>query len=489
MILTIFMITKSLPADSFHSLFNPRSIAIIGASHNLIGGSKYLFGLKSAGYFTTGGKVYLINPKLTELFGLSVFPSIKDPRIPNPIDLAIVAVPAVVVPQILQECHQRVKFAVIYTSGFGEAGNETLDVALRHSIQQIDTRIIGPNGLGILNPYSKVAIYPEWENYCVSISYVAQSGGTMVRLYLCLGPLGLGFHNVVSIGNSYDININDLLPYFDADPLTKVIALYMESIPDGRQFYQLAQKIVHNKPIVLWKGGQSERGSKAAFSHTGGMAGEYQIWKAMCRQSGILLADHFELFMDLIQIATIRPVTPHDLRVAVVVAGGGISVEFTDLLSSEGFEVPELTRKTIKALQDLFPAVNTMFSNPVDLGELGYDPRLFGKALEIVAEDSNISSIVFVREPERFKITAQLLKIPDAQQLTLDSLKNLIQKVSKPLICNPSMNMDNAEGYQTRHDFQTKMIAAGIPVINYIGNIPRVLKQLYYYGKALEKKI
>jgi len=251
---------------------------------------------------------------------------------------------------------------------------------------------------------------------------------------------------------------------------------------------QLAQEITPDKPIVLWKGGQTKRGITATQSHTGGLAGSYNVWKAMCKQSGILLADHFELFLDLIQVASTKLVTPKNLNIAILVAGGGIGVEFTDKFESAGFTIVDLQAKTIDKLSEIFPPVNTSLKNPLDLGELSYDPRLFSKAMEIVLEDEGVGSVVFVREAERFSMLSKMLGIEDAQKMTIDSLSEIINKSDKPVICNSSMNVDNEEGYKQRHEFQIKMIKAGIPVVNYIGNIPKILMQFYYYGKFLKNR-
>lgn len=476
---------KNLP--NLRTLFYPKSIAIVGASKNLIGGSKYYMALKSSGFYPKEGQVYLINPKIEKLFDENVYPSIKDNRIPKPIDLVIIAVSAPLVPKILEECNGIAKFAVIYASGFGEAGNKDLDRQLKAIIDKIDTRIIGPNGLGILNPYSKVQIYPNWKDYKGNVSYIAQSGGTMARLYLCLGPLGIGFHNVVSIGNAYDLSITELISYFYQDPLTQTIALYLESIPDGREFMRVAQEITAKKPIVLWKGGQTSRGIKATASHTGGLAGSYEIWKAMCKQSGIMMADHFEFFQDLVQTITVRPKLPNGLRIAILVAGGGIGVEFTDTFEKFGLIIPDFESKTVQKLASIFPNVNTNFKNPIDLGEWGYNPELFEQALLAVLDDKNVDIVVFVREPERFGIISQLLNIPDAQKATIESLERIAKNTDKPLFCNPSMNKDDEESYRKRHEFQIAMIKAGIPVINYMLNIPKIILQLWNYRNYLVK--
>lgn len=208
----------------------------------------------------------------------------------------------------------------------------------------------------------------------------------------------------------------------------------------------------------------------------------------MCKQSGILLADHFELFIDLIQVASTRLVTPKNLNIAILVAGGGIGIEFTDKFESAGFSIVDLQTETIDKLSKIFPPINTNLKNPLDLGELSYDPKLFSKAMELVLEDEGVGSVIFVREAERFDIISKMIGIEDAQKMTIESLSEIISKSEKPVICNSSMNIDNEKGYHQRHEFQVKMIEAGIPVVNYIGNIPKILMQLYYLGKFLKNR-
>lgn len=474
------------PIDDFQYLFNPQSLAIIGASKNKIGGSKYYLANKGSGFLENPSQIYLINPKLETLFGEQVYPNIKDERIPKPIDLAIIAVPAEIVPQVILECDQIVRYAVIYTSGFIEAGNKKLQRKLEDAIAQVSTRFVGPNGLGIINPYHNLTIYPGWVNYCGNISYIAQSGGTLARLYLMLGTQGIGFRKAVSIGNAADIKITELMQCFASDPKTELIALYLESIPNGREFYQLAKDISKTKPIILWKGGQTPRGIKATFSHTGGLAGDFEIWKAVAKQTGLFLVNHFELFMDTVQTLAIQQKFPQSKRICVLVAGGGLGVEFTDLFVSNGLEVPPLSPETVKKLGKIFPAVNTNFTNPIDMGEWGYNPLLFEKAFYAVLDDPNIDSVVFVREPERFAIISQLLGIPDAKAVTVESLKRIQAYSSKPIFCNLSKNKEGPDVYQTQLEFKKEVIELGIPVIDYIRNLPEIITQLYQHGHFLE---
>ncbi len=483
--------------EEFRPLFYPKSVAIIGVNKNPAGGLKYYRALSGDGYlpsekypeneYNRNNKIYLINPKYADegLFGLEVYSSLDDKRIKKPVDLVIIAVSAKHVPEALEQCNGKAKFAVIYTSGFREAGEEELDIKLRDTIARIDTRVIGPNCLGVINPYSGLSVFPGWLMFKGGVSYISQSGGTMARLFLYNSTIGIGFNNVVSIGNAYDITINELLKYFQDDDMTEVVALYLESIDNGREFFKITRQLSKQKPIVLFKGGQTDTGNQATFSHTGGLAGSYKSWQALAKQNGIMLVDHFELFADMVQVATIQPIPPKNLNVCILAAGGGIGVEFTDNFVKAGLKVPELSQKTQEELAKSFPPVNTNFKNPCDLGEYGYVPTLFAKAMKIVLADPNIGSVVFVREPERFPILSANLGIEDPSKLTIDSLKRVLKRADKPVFCNPSPNKDTKESYALRKEFKDAMVAAGIPVIDYFINIPEIIKQLYNYGKFL----
>ena len=474
--------------NDFTPLFHPKSVAIIGAGKNPVGGIKYYRALKISGYIKNGGKVYLINPKFTELLDQPVFPTIQDERLPKPIDLAIIAVKARLVPDALAQCHNYAKFAVIYTSGFGEAGNMELDKKLKETIAAVDTQIIGPNCIGIINTTSKLTVFPGWNFKKGGLSYIAQSGGTMARLYLMGISMGIGFNSSVAIGNAYGIQPLDLMKYFveDEEHPTNVIALYLETIQNGRAFMDFAKKTTPHTPVVLFKGGQTNQTMDATFSHTGGLGGSYEIWKAMCKQTGILLADNFELFMDLVQVASIRPIPPKNLNVCILVAGGGIGVEFADNFIRSGLDLAEISQKTKDKLAQIFPAVNTSFTNPIDLGEYGYIPEYFAKAMEIVLQEENIGSIVFVREPERFPFISKNFGLKDSQKETIKSLSALLKNTNIPVFCNPSANEDSEESYHLRKDFQDKMIAAKIPIINNFRNIPTIIQQFYIYGKFIK---
>ncbi len=480
---------QDLQAVDLTPLFYPNTMAVIGVSKNRIGGIKFVFANQN--FVKEGGKVYPINPKYEELFGFKVYPSLFDSEVPD-IDLAYISVPAKLVPGVVRECgKKKVKFAVIFTSGFGESGNlelqKELELAVKEAKNIGGTRFIGPNCLGINNPYSKIHYYPGMPEAPGNISYVSMSGGNTGRLAAWMVSQGVGFSNVVSIGNSIDLTPTDFLYYFRDDPLTKVIALYIESIEDGRRFIEAVKDITAIKPIVLLKGGQSEVGIQAVQSHTGGLAGSVDIWKALSKQYGIIFTDHFELFQDALTAFSIEYHLPKNENVCVLVAGGGISVEYADVCIKNGLKIPPLAEETRQALAKIFPSINTSFRNPLDLGELGYIPEMFAQALEIVSKDPNIETILFVREAERFHIFAETMGRNDMGQVTIESISKIMKKVKKPMFCSTSPNGQTIQAHQARLDFKKSMLKENLAIIDYIPNVAKIIKQMIRYNRYLNK--
>lgn len=480
---------EDLKAIDMKPLFFPKTIAVIGVSKNKVSGLKFVLANYMSGYVESGGKVFPINPKYKEIEGYKIYPSLFDPEVPD-IDLAIIAVPAENVPNVVRDCgKKRVKFAIIFSSGFGESGLEDLEIELRKAVKEVNkyTRFIGPNCLGVHNPYSKVCYYPGSVICPGNVSYVSMSGGHTGRLSHWLVSQGTGVNNIVSIGNSVDLTAIDFVNYFREDPVTKVIALYLESIPDGRKFMKVLKETTKIKPIIIWKGGQTEEGQKATKSHTGGLAGSIEMWKAMAKQTGVILADHFEFFADAVTAFSVKYKLPKDEKVCILACGGGIAIEYSDLCIKNGLKIPELSEVTKKELGEVFPPVNTSFTNPVDLGEYGYIPYNFDKALRIVAKDPNISSILFVREAERFVLFQNVLGIPNMEKITIDLMNETTKLIDKPLFCSTSPNSQEVEHYTYRYTFKEKMLKIDVPVSDLIANTCRIIKEMVAYNNYLKR--
>jgi acyl-CoA synthetase (NDP forming) len=291
-------------------IFHPRSIAIVGISADLPKlwiKRVYLESLIKNGY---PGQVYLVNPKGGEMDGLPIYRSLKD--IPGPVDHAVISVPAAYTPKIMEDCRDiGVKVAHIFASGFAETG-ETDRIELQNRLvaiaRQGNMRIIGPNCLGLFYPRGKIGLSPDLSMEPGPIGFLCQSGGNVTFMARHAASRGLRFSKIVSYGNACDIDECDLLDYFASDPETKVIAAYIEGAHDGVRLLKVLKRAAAAKPVVVFKGGFSPDGLRAAASHTGSLAGADKVWDGLLRQVGAIRVYSIEEMVDvLVALLRVRP--------------------------------------------------------------------------------------------------------------------------------------------------------------------------------------
>ena len=399
-------------------LFNPSSLAIIGASKNeQKGGGLLLKGLITGGF---KGKLYLVNPKESEIMGLRSYPSILD--IPGEIDLAIVAVPARIVPQVMAECSQKgVKFAVVHSAGFSELGTEgkELEEEMLRFARQGGIRIIGPNCMGLYCLKSGInTIAPQFtfEKETGPVGFVGQSGWVTENFILMGYERGLRFSKVVSIGNQSDLTIEDFLEYFASDAETKVIAFYIEGIKRGREFLQLAKQTSIKKPIIVWKAGRTEAGVRAAASHTGSLAGNNVIFDAALKQSGMVTARNLDELIDL-AVGFTCPVLPRGNKVGLLVEAGGGAVAGADTAEALGLEIPILPAETQQELVDKLKGIIPPFSsprNPVDIVWATADNRtdIYLGCARIMLKDIDAAVVIAYADLDSY-FTTELVGLRD----------------------------------------------------------------------------
>ncbi|MFC1932122.1 acetate--CoA ligase family protein [Chloroflexota bacterium] len=354
-------------------LFNPSSLAIIGASKDeQKGGGMFLKGLINSGF---KGKLYPVNTKESEIMGLRNYRSVLD--IPGEVDLAYVTVPAKTVPQVMVECSQKgVRFAVVHSVGFSELGAEgkKLEEEMLSFARQGGTRIIGPNCMGLYSPEAHInTIAPETisKDEVGPVAFVGQSGWVTQNVIQLGYERGLRFSKVVSIGNQSDLTFQDLLEYFANDANTKVIAFYIEGIKGEMDFIQLTRQIYKKKPIIIWKAGKSKVGVGAAASHTGSPASNNVIFNTAHEQGAIAIAENLDELIDLM-VGFTCPVLPKGNKVGLLVEAGGAAVAAAaaDAADKLGLKVPTLSAKIQKELVDKLKDVLPPFPsprNPVDL--------------------------------------------------------------------------------------------------------------------------
>ena len=346
--------------------FHPESIAVVGASSRKIGNQilkNLLHGYR--------GRIYPVNPNYPELEGLRCFPSVGE--IPGPVDLAILLVPAPGVPEVLEACGRKgILRVIIPSSGFAEVGAEgkAIQDRCREVAKQAGIRVWGPNCMGIVDvanrqffTFMKPTVY---EDGLIPgrISLVVQSGMLSGAFLTEVSRKAIGIGKVCSIGNKMDIDECDLLEYLLADPETDAIALYLESIPRGRLFAEIARRAA--KPIVVLKGGKSEAGAKAALSHTSSLAGNARLLEGVLRLAGVTLAEDFQEMLNLAEALAMLPPIPPECRTAILTFSGGAGILSCDLLEKHGLSVARLTEQTKAELGKLFPAWMPV-TNPVDL--------------------------------------------------------------------------------------------------------------------------
>jgi acyl-CoA synthetase (NDP forming) len=351
-------------------LFNPSSVAIVGASKEIRkSGGRYLAALINGRY---SGRVYAVNPGESEIMGLNSYSRVQD--IPDDIDLAMVTVPARVVPQVIADCSQKgVRFAVVHSAGFSELGGEGegLEAEMLRNARRGGTRIIGPNCMGFYCPQAGINTVAQMVDDAEAgpVAFVGQSGWATENMMVTGSELGLRFSKVVSIGNQSDLTVEDMLEYFASDEETRVIGFYIEGIKRGKDFLRLASQASKKKPVVVWKSGRTEAGARAAASHTGSLAGHDVVVDAALTQSGVAIARNLEELFDLV-VGFTSPVLPRGNRLGLLVEAGGGAVAGADAATALGFELPMLSDETQEALINRLKGVLPPFSrprNPVDI--------------------------------------------------------------------------------------------------------------------------
>lgn len=389
------------------SLIEPMSIAVIGASATPGKvGHDILKNLIEEGY---EGEIYPVNPKGGEILGKKAYASVKD--IGANVDLAIIVVPATLVPSVLTECaEKKIGNVVIISAGFGETGTEEgkdLEEQIKSIAKGIpNPNIVGPNCLGIVRPRIKMnASFAAKLPPAGSVALVSQSGATAVAVMDASESLGIGYSFVASIGNKTVMDECDFLKIAMEDKETKVIGLYLENIKHGQVFLRAATEATRKKPIVLLKSGISERGSAAAASHTGALAGSDAGVDALCRQSGIIRAHTSQEFLDLLEALSTQPMLP-SANIAVITNAGGPGILATDAAELAGLRLPPLGKKAEKTLRKSLPeSANT--KNPIDvIGDAGTDRYV--AALKAAGDDKHIDGLAVLLTPQVMTPVAEI---------------------------------------------------------------------------------
>ena len=409
-----------MPIKKLNNLFNPKTIAVIGAtSQKGRVGYSLMNNLIGSGY---EGIVYPINLNRESVLGVKAYRKVGDT--PDKIDLAIIATPAKTIPDIVRECGEcGVSGIVIISSGFMEIGEEgqAASDGILETARKYEMRIIGPNCLGFIRP--SLHLNASFANKMAlpgKIAFISQSGALCTAILDWSVKQNVGFSHFVSIGSMIDVVFDDLIDYFGQDPETTSILIYMESLVNARRFLSAARAFARNKPIIVLKVGKSSEGAKAAMSHTGSLAGNDAVFDAAFKRAGIIRVNTTRELFDCAQTLAMQR-RPAGNRLAIVTNAGGPGVIATDTLIEQGGKLAVLSDETIAKLDAVLPPTWSK-SNPVDvLGDA--DSARYEKAVELCMEDQGVDGVLVILTPQAMTdsvaIAQQIVALPNRRKKTI----------------------------------------------------------------------
>lgn len=386
-----------LGTENLDKMFNPRRIAVIGASDKEGSvGARLVRNLIGVGY---DGVVYPVNPFKSTVQGITAYPSIT--KIPWKVDLAIIATPAHTVPQVVEECGKAgVPGVIIISAGFREAGKdgETLEKKILELKDRYRMRIIGPNSLGVMRP--KIRLNATFANKAASvgkIAFISQSAALCASVLDWASEAHVGFSAVVSTGSMLDIDLGDLIDYFGIDSQTRSIVLYVESIKNARKFMSAARGFARAKPIVVVKAGRFRESAKAGLSHTGALCGEDSVYDAAFRRAGIVRVEAINDLFNCAEALAMQP-NPKGSKLIIVTNAGGPGIMATDSLIARGGQLADLSAESVSALKSVLPPYCSIV-NPIDVLEEA-TPERFRNVMEICFKDTNGDGLLIVYTPQ-----------------------------------------------------------------------------------------
>ena len=461
----------------FEPIFYPESIAVVGVSATSIkAGSLWVMDLRSAGF---PGAIYPVGSSGGRIGELEIFPNLR--LIPGEVDYVIVAVPRQSALELLDDCAAKnVKAVHFFTAGFSETDTQQgrkLEEQMLEKTRQGNMRIIGPNCIGVYCPEHRIPFLMGILGEDGSVGFVSQSGGIATKLATIGIARHINYSKGVSFGNGIDLDASDFLQYLAADPKTKVIGAYLEGTRDGARLFSTMKAVAKIKPLIVWKGGRTEAGAKAAMSHTGSLASSATIWSAMLKQVGAIEAHSLEELTDTLLIFQ-RLGHGRGTRAAIIGGladgGGGNSVAAGDACLENGLKVPPLSFETKQKLSELLGEVGSILCNPVDVSQAQFRGlATLLQAIDLVVRDT-ISDIVLIQEDIE-------ILLPIYSQKGLEEINGFLIELAgmqnKPIIVVLPPGSVEAE----RLRIERKLLAASIPVFSSMERAARAIYRLNQY--------
>jgi acetyl coenzyme A synthetase (ADP forming)-like protein len=410
---------------SIDAIFKPRSIAVIGATPRPGSIGRQI--LNNLFEFEFNGKIFPVNPRYEYIHSTKAYESVES--IPDPVDLAVIVVPAPGVLEAVEQCGRKgVKGLVIITAGFKETGADGAkrEDAVMEVARKYGMRVIGPNCMGVLDATPDVrmnATFSPGFPTPGSISFMTQSGALGVAILLAVEKLRLGFAYFASVGNKADVSGNDLLEYWENDIHTRIIAMYLESFGNPRKFTELAQRITKRKPLVIVKSGTSAAGARAASSHTGSLAGSEAAIDALLHQVGVMRVSSIEEMIHLLQGLTGASI-PAGNRLCILTNAGGPAIMAADAAEGHGLQMATLSDETKKRMRSLLPREASV-ENPIDM-IASAGPDQYEAILSLALGDDNVDLVIPIFVPpliiEPLEVMRRITRVARASGKTVLSV-------------------------------------------------------------------
>ncbi len=483
------MTPSSIQESPLYPIANPKSIAFFGASNSpLAMGTNILRSILSFDY---AGTIYPIHPKEEQVQNINAFQHVSElPHIP---DIAFIVLPTTLVSQTLEACGKKgIRHAVIVSAGFTEVGGQgsALQEELIQVAKKYGIRFLGPNCIGMVNSHLNLnATFLPYDAGKGFIGMASQSGSFITQMFSYMKRFGIGFSTGFSVGNQADINFVECLNYLGACPNTKVIALYIESIKNGRAFIDAARAIVPHKPIVAVYIGGSEEGRKAGLSHTGALAGPDALYNGVFRQSGIIRADSIEELFDFCM--TFGMTSPAKGNRAIIQThSGGPGAAAADACGRNGIKLPQLSSDTLEKLKSFVPHTGSV-ANPVDLTFTKNPLDFFQTIPTILLEDKNMDGLLiyFLASTQMIQAGLEQFGLPkeaarkEARKIITEQTKavaDLNRYSSKPIIGFSFLNRNDSRLIRELQD-------SGVPILPSPERGARAMSALITYQQLKEK--
>ncbi len=461
---------------SLDEVFSPRGVAVVGVSaKGMSFAGSVILSMKEAGF----PNIYPVNPKYDEVLGLPCFPNLQS--IPGPVDHVVVNIPAESSLRLMDDCAEKgVRSVHFFTAGFGESGQKEradLEEEMLRKAKAGGIRIIGPNCTGLFVPKSRLVNGLRAPVDPGPIGFISQSGGHAHVLPEYSAARGLRFSKVVSYGNATDVNECELFEYLAGDPETEMIAAYIEGVRDGARFLEVLDSASHQKPVVIYKGGKTEAGKRAAHGHTASLTTSTAVFDALCRQRKVIPAGSVDELIDVLVALRFADPLPQGTGVALIGAGGGPSVLGSDEMETAGLSLPEFSPRVREDLLKGLPLAGSILINPLDTPNLT-TPEAIHYAMSVLGKLPEIHMLFYHLGfhpigswgQGRFSSQAYLDEVVQAMQTAQES-------VGKPvmLALRPALDMAGMKEFLAA---QEAFVNAGFPVFHSLGHGAKAMARI-----------